>query len=259
MSVVRVRSVLIAGSVSLVAVFGAGGSSYATTPEPTAVEILPPDEPYAGATRGEWEARWWQWAVSMPVDVNPTFDTTGERCGYGQSGPVFFLPTGAGGESGDYTCVVPEGVAIYASAGGAECSTVEPPPWFGRNEEELRACAAAAVDQTEEVHATINGQELPDFASYRTSSPLFTMSFPENNIFGVAPGVADAVAETYSVIIAPPAPGEYVIAGSLRIAGDPQTYSGSYTLIVQAAQVIEPPPTTEAQATSEPPPTLPGP
>lgn len=253
MSVVRVRSVLIAGSVSLVAGLVVDGSSYATTPEPTAVEVLPPDEPYAGATRGEWDARYWQWSASMPVDINPTLDPTGERCGYGQSGPVFFLPAGPGGASGDYTCVVPEGMAIYASAGGAECSTVEPPPFFGRTEEELRACAAAATDETEELHATINGQELPDMASYRTSSPLFTLTLPENNLFGVEPGIAHAVSENFSVIIAPPPPGEYVIAGTLKLAGDPQTFSASWTLIVQPAQVIEPPPTTEAQATTEPP------
>ena len=43
-----------------------------------AVEILPPDESWAGLTRGELDARFWQWNMSMPEDVNPYFDD--DRC-----------------------------------------------------------------------------------------------------------------------------------------------------------------------------------
>ena len=63
-------------------------TSVATTPAMAMVEILPPDESWGGATRGEWDAQWWQRVVSMPEDVNPYFDSTGERCGYGQSGQL---------------------------------------------------------------------------------------------------------------------------------------------------------------------------
>ena len=116
-----------------------------------AVEILPPDEPWAGLTRGEWDARWWQWAVSMPEEINPNFDTSGERCGYGQSGPVFFLPGNVVGEGpAEITCVVAAGTAIYVNVVGSECSTVEAPPYFGRTEDELRACANATLDEVPE-------------------------------------------------------------------------------------------------------------
>ena len=84
-------------------------TSVATATEGAAVEILPPDESWGGATLSEWNARWLQWAVSMPEDVNPNLDATGERCGYGQSGPVFFLP---GTDDDGVTCVVAEGTAI---------------------------------------------------------------------------------------------------------------------------------------------------
>ena len=195
-------------------------------------------------TRGEWDARWWQWAVSMPEDINPSFDPTGERCGYGQSGPVFFLPASFGGEALERTCVVAEGTAIYVDAASTECSTVEPPPFFGRTEDELRACASATLDQATDYQASVNGQDVADLDTYRTGSPLFTLTFPENNIFGVEPGVAQAVSETYSFIIAPPPPGEYEIVVSTMYVGDPQLYSMTVNLIVQAPQVIEAPPTT---------------
>jgi hypothetical protein len=103
-------------------------------PESAEVEILPPDEPWGGLTRGEWDARSWQWVLSLPEDINPWGDTTGERCGYGQSGPVFLLTP----VEDEITCVVAEGTAIWVNVANTECATVEPPPFFGRTEEELR-------------------------------------------------------------------------------------------------------------------------
>jgi Pectinacetylesterase len=223
----------------------------ATAPDTAAVEILPPDEPWAGATRGEWDARWWQWAVSMPEAVNPNFDTSGERCGYGQSGPVFFLPGNVvGEEAAEITCVVAEGSAIYVNVAGAECSTVEPPPFFGRTEDELRACATAALDQATDIQARVNGQDVADLDAYRTGSPLFTLTFAEDNIFGVEPGVAQSVSEGYGVIIAPPPPGEYEIAVATRFDGSPE-FATTVNVIVEAPQVIEAAPTAQIADSGE--------
>ena len=74
--------------------------------------------------------------------------------------------------------------------------------------------AHAEIDPYTDVHASINGQEVADFGSYRLSSPLFTLTFPENNVFEAEPGVAQSVSDSYSFIIAPPPPGEYEIVTS---------------------------------------------
>ena len=206
------------------------------------MEILAPDEPWAGVTRGEWDSRFWQWNFSLPDNVNPFTDDTGGRCGWGQAGPVFFLP-GVETPGASFTCVVAEGTALYVLAAGAECSTVEPPPYFGRNEEELRACAAEVLDGTRDYKAHVNGHDVPDLEAYRVSSPLFTLTFPENNVIGVEPGVAYAVSEAYSFIIAPPPPGEYEIGWSAWYPDEPEPRSmANVRVIVEAPQVIEPPP-----------------
>src|SRR5688500_6907982 len=125
-------------------VLATGPSTLATgqeaTPGTGEIKILAPGEPYAHATQVEWTARHWQWPLSFPTEINPGGDPAGSMCGYGQSGPVFFLPSFAPiGEP--LTCVVPAGTAIFVPIINGECSTVEPPPFFGRTEEELRACA----------------------------------------------------------------------------------------------------------------------
>ena len=207
-----------------------------TVAEPGALQILPPDETFGGATRGEWDARSVQRGFSI-TDVNPS---TVRGCGLGQSGPVFFLPSHG-------RCVVAEGTAIFVSGLGVVCSTVEGPVegtrFFGRSEEELRVCTARELDESTDGNQQyrVNGQEVADLDTYRTTSPLFTVTLPENNIFGVEPGVAQAVSEAYSFIIAPPPPGEYQITFSTLTSGEPE---GTVNVIVEAPQVIEQPTTT---------------
>jgi hypothetical protein len=211
----------------------------ATTSDAVGVEILAPDESWAGLTRGELTAQWWQRALSMPEEISPYTDTTGERCGYQQSGPVFLLP-GSWVGSVERTCVVAEGTAIFVYAGGGTCSTVEPPPYFGRTEDELRECVTAVNEAIAESSVSINGQAVPDLDAYWTPSPLFTITAPEDNLFGIEPGVGQTVSEAISIIIAPPPPGEYVIAASLRHEWESVPTTNSTTIIVEAPQVIEP-------------------
>ena len=127
-----------------------------------------------------------------------------------------------------------------------ECSTAEPPPFFGRNEEELRACAVSHVSTFLDLEASINGEAVPDLEDYRASTPLFTFYFAEDNFFEVPEGVASAVGEGYNFIIAPPPPGEYEITVSGTDTAVPVTFTTTYRVIVEAPQVIEPEASPEA-------------
>lgn len=242
------RCVLLA-VVSLIMLGGPGilATAQDATPEGGSLTILEPDELVGGASLGEWQARNWQWAVSLPEASNPNFDPTGDWCGYGQFGPVFFLPASYTEEPpSDLTCVVPAGTALLVSIGGSECSTVEPPPFFGRDEAELTACAAAFTDTIVSMEASIDGQPVADLERYRAVSPLSTFWFPEDNFFGVPGGVAQFVADGYSFIIAPPAPGEYEIAVATQFEGDDAPLAVTMTVVVQEPQVIEPEVSPEA-------------
>ena len=240
--------------VSLCSSFSSMVTAQQATPEGVEVDgvtIVDPEEAYAGVAPGEWLARNWQWTFSLPLDVSPSFNPDAPNCGYGQSGPVFFLPANFTADPAVTTCIVPQGTAIFTQVGTAECSTVEPPPFFGRDEAELRACAVAlGSEDIVDIEASVNGEPVPNLERYLFRSPLFTLTLPEDNVLGVPPGVALSVAEGYAFIIAPPSPGEYEVFVSVTFS-DGFTTAVTTRVVVEAPQVIEPAasPATSPEAT----------
>lgn len=183
---------------------------------------------------GEWSARSWQWFFSLPPDVNPFYDETGDRCGYGQSGPVFFL---AGADhSVARSCVVPVGVHIFVPLLVSECSTVESPPFFGRDEPELRQCAADAVDMAESaldmtaMQLTIDDQAIDHLSAYRAASPLVTLWLPKSNDLGSDKAVADSMADSYQVMLNPLTEGDHVVVIALPGPQAGETVTITYRL-----------------------------
>ncbi|MDQ3653783.1 MAG: hypothetical protein M3457_01715 [Chloroflexota bacterium] len=81
---------------------------------------------------------------------------------------------------------------------------------------------------------SINGQDVPELASYRSSSPVTLIIFPENNVFGAPAGAAQFVNDAYNLLIAPPAPGTYEIV----LTAGPDVLV-TYQITVAAPQVIE--------------------
>jgi hypothetical protein len=201
---------LVIGVFALLA--GVVGSSQAQEATPIVrALLLAPGEPTFGASLAEWSARHWQWTTSLPIPINPGHDVTGETCSYGQSGPVFFIPRNFP------PCTIPTGVTLFVPIAGTECSSVEPPPYAGRDEAELRTCAAAEVDRYTGIVVQVDGQEVPDIEAYRTSSPRFVMALPEHNVLGVPAGLAYATTDGYQFMVAPLPVGEHEIVAHVEL------------------------------------------
>jgi hypothetical protein len=198
--------------------------------------VLPAEADVAGLSLAEWSARSWQWSFSLPADANPFSDETGAQCGFGQSGPVFFL---AGAErSTERACVIPLGVHIFVPLAGSECSNVEAPPFFGRNEAELQQCATSAVEMAKSVldmtamRLTVDDQDITDFSTYRAVTPLMTLWLPESNVLGSASKVAESVADGYQVLLRPLSVGEHVVTIVIPGPQPGQTVTITYRLTV---------------------------
>ena len=171
---------------------------------------FPPETNQYGLTYGEWTAKWWQWALSIPEDKNPVTDETGAHCMEGQSGDVWFLAGSFGGRV-ERVCEIPAGKAILFPLMNAECSFAESPDLT--TESELRSCAISSNDGVTELMTTIDGVAMKesDLRNYRVQSPLFEVNFPEGNIFGVTAGPTQAVSDGYWVFLSPLSPGNHEI------------------------------------------------
>lgn len=177
--------------------------------------VLAPDALVDGLTLAEWQGRYFQWVVSLfSSDMDPYLDTTGDRCANGQHGPVFFLAPGPAG-SIERSCNVPTGVTLFVPILSAECSSLEPPPYGGSTEEELRRCAASHIDTGLEIDLTlmslsVDGQAV-NLTGYRTSTPMVQVVWSPGNDAGVPAGVAQSVGDGYAVLVGPLSEGEHII------------------------------------------------
>ena len=101
------------------------------------------------------------------------------------------------------------------------------------------------------VTASIDGEAVADVEQYRTTSPMFTLSFPEDNLFGVPAGSASAVADGYALMLAPLPEGDHEIVASTDFGDGSGPFQTTFVLRVQAPTVIEPIATPAADATPD--------
>lgn len=161
-----------------------------------------------GKTYGEWSAAWWQWVGSLPSDMNPIADTTGDLCDVGQAGPVWFL-AGTSGGLAERTCTIPAGKAIFyplINQIWVDC----PPPALDTQLSDAEigwfmATFTVAGDYACELTSTLDtfyspvlvGDDLPTPISLlrvpavRTQSPAFRINLGTDSIFrsGCGPDV----------------------------------------------------------------------
>ena len=67
---------------------GNGANDNNSTNNSLPIAVFPANSKPYGLAYGEWTAKWWQWAYSIPKDINPAYDDTGKNCAQKQNGPV---------------------------------------------------------------------------------------------------------------------------------------------------------------------------
>ncbi len=172
-----------------------------------------PDQNVYGLSYGEWSAAWWQWALAFTNSASPVMDPNGSLCNSNQGGPVFFL-AGSGPGTATRYCTVPAGKALFLPIINVECSTVEPPPFYGATGQEVRACAALWMDGAGKntLKMTVDGKPLYGVTGYRMQSPFYSFIMPEtDNYLGVATTSGWSISDGYWVMLKPLSPGQHVI------------------------------------------------
>ena len=163
--------------------------------------------PY-GISYEDWTIKWWQWLLSIPVQLSPMEDNTGERCQEGQGNLTVFFLSGSGGSVAERTCTIPAEKAILVPVSAVECSFAEQ---SGTNEQELHTCAEEDQSSNPILFASVDGREIQQLEKYRIHSRAFNVTFPENAIFGAKAGPSLAVSDGYWIILEPLPPGQHEI------------------------------------------------
>ena len=171
--------------------------------------VLPPNSREQGMTYGEWSVEWWQYVFSLPMDQNPLVGATGAECAFELDSNVAVVVVDPLSPE-PIECEVPAGTTLFLDILSAECSTLEAPPFYGGNEEELRACAQAFI--LHDLEATIDGVAIQNIEAYIHTSPLFEFTLPADNILEVEAGLtAQSVSYGAHLMLAPLTPGEHTI------------------------------------------------
>ncbi|MDI3285319.1 hypothetical protein [Polyangium sp. 15x6] len=156
------------------------------------VAIISPDDAEAetGKTYGEWSAKWWKVMLAIPIDTNPTFDTTGANCGFGETADMFFLAGEGSGTAVTRTCTVPATKPLFFPIINVECSNVEKAPFRGKDDEARAACAAHFADDIgiNTLKVTLDGGDVHNLHRFRAASPPFDFTMPKNDNILFVPG-----------------------------------------------------------------------
>lgn len=204
-----------------------GGSAWAQGNPNPGLKILPPNAKLLGKSLGDWGGAWWQWALAIPRDSNPVWDTDGTYAAVNQSGPVWFL-AGTFGFDVTRTVTIPTGKHLFFPLFNTcwwapddlefaeyvvEFELGLDPSQF-TDLEILKLTAAYFVGFVSDLTLEIDGVSARNLFAYRGTStepfPLFISDVFEE--FGIPEGERDyATSDGYWIMLSPLNPGSHTL------------------------------------------------
>jgi hypothetical protein len=197
------------------ALAGAGMAAAAAVSPAPSPGLLPPDAVVEGATFADWTGRWWNWALSQPVE--PYLDPDGRICDVGQGGPVWFLAGTDGSFEAHRDCVVPEGKYLLVPVINMVQMTRADATALSRADcSGLLESASVNNDRLASAVVLLDGVPVRDVALYRVRT---------ERCFRIESRNADAAADGYWVFLKPLPRGRHVITvGANYDAGNARGY-----------------------------------
>lgn len=192
--------------------------------------VLPPTSKPHGASYSEWSARWWQWALRMPINHHPLTDTA--DASEGQEGNVWFL----GG--------------AFSSVGPIERHITVPPctslffpivnqafvafPGDPTDVDLLRSIIRDIMDSAAGLSVEIDGRPIQHLDRFRFESVVFGTDFPEVNMFGIPAGhYSPAVDDGYYLMLTPLSHGIHTLHFTATLPAMGLTLDVTYYITVE--------------------------
>lgn len=199
--------------------------------------LFPPNAHMFGHTYSQWSARWWKWAMELPVAGHPFVDDPSFNVNTGQSGKVWFLAAPFG--TVVRNCTIPQGKALFVGLLNAEASDLE---GLGVTAAEQRANAKFNAAHIRNLTFALDGNNVNKINAFRFVSPQFSFTAPSPWIFGTTGGTGTSVGAGYYVMLHPLSHGSHTIhySGDFHFAiseGDPFDFDAAidmtYNITVQ--------------------------
>jgi hypothetical protein len=171
-------------------------------------------------------------AMGIPADHNPLLDETGADAGQGQSGPVRFL-AGVFNATGtaERTITVPSGKSLFFPI--VNDIWISALPTDPQTADGIRPLIAPAVNDATDLRCEIDARSVNNLQWFRTESPLFDVTLPANNIFGIDAGTyGPSMDEGFYLMVAPPRVGRHAIHFHGSLPDLPFTLDITYHLTV---------------------------
>jgi hypothetical protein len=180
--------------------------------------LYSPDSKPFGLSFADWPAKWWQWYLKIPNSQHPFGDSTGEKCGLMQNGPVWFLVGSAG--KAERNCTIPSDKAILIPVINTECSYSESPDI--KDKKGLTNCAITANNGAQ-ISASVDNRPIVDLDKYRVTTDIFNVTYDKDPVFPTNSNVSQAVDNGWYLFLEPMKLGQHEIKFRASQVGDPNS------------------------------------
>lgn len=171
-------------------------------------QLFPPTSRPYGISFSEWSIRWWRWLLSIPKDINPINDNTGEFNRQWQNDPKVWFLAGTFGGSTIRKCTIPYGKAILFPIINYEASFADEPLLTERHQLENKC--KQEIDNIGKLYCNLDGIDI-NLSEYRIHSEAFEIDLPVDNCLLVKAGHTLMASDGYWLFLHPLARGTHVI------------------------------------------------
>jgi len=191
--------------------------------------FTPEDKPY-GLSYGEWTTKWWEWALSVPIPVNPVLDNTGQYADKNQHDPVWFLAGTIGDENkvAHRTCIIPKQKAVLFPV----INYIRTSEFRFKTDIELANHVQKDIDDIVINEAIVDGQEVPIFR-IKSEPHIFNLIVREENKFDIPVGTTRASADGYWVFIKSLSIGQHKVYFHGSCSGGIRNASAQYQILTK--------------------------
>lgn len=184
-------------------------------------KLFPPSSCPYQLSFAEWTSRWWRWLLSIPKNISPVNDITGEFTKQSQYDPNVWFLAGTFGGSTERKCIIPFGKSILFPVINYEASFADEP--LLSDALELENKCKEEIDKIGELYCHVDGQVV-DLREYRIASSAFEITLSCENCLSAKAGKTVMASDGYWLFLSPLPQGKHEIksfgsclAGKIKI------------------------------------------